>query len=249
VLGDEIDAILAGLNLEGHIAEASAAPKFRKQRMVAQLGLWSRAWLARLQALHAAECGNYGPAIALVRVAADLQAAELLIEESDAAEWSEWLAEPAIAIAAEEHATLFRLHPFRAAEVLARHPRLAAVYRAASDCSMPHFGATLLLAASDSTPERVLMTFGDRDFHLGLAEVVFGWLLELTEIKAEQLLGSASPYSVTDPNALRGARERSSRLLDKRDRCRVTTLDDSPYRYAVENWRRAPGAATKRIVL
>ena len=36
----------------------------------------------------------------------------------------------------------------------------------------------MLLAGSDSAPDHVAMTFGDRDFHVGLAEL-HSWLLRL----------------------------------------------------------------------
>lgn len=249
VLGDDIDLVVSGLNLEGAVAEASSASKYRKQPMAAGLGLWSRSWLSRLQALHAAESGNYGAAITLVRAAADFQAAELLVHETDAAEWMEWLEEPAIAVEPAHHATLYRLHPFRAAEILARHETLAAVYRASSDLSMPHFGATLLLAASDSTPDRVLVAFGDRDFHQGLAEIAFGWLLALGMVKAERLLADPAPYHVPEPGPLEAWLPRARGRIDARERCRILALDEPEYRYVVENWRRAPGGATRRILL
>ena len=249
VLGDDIDLVIQGLNLEGSIAEVSSGAKFRKQQVAAGLGLWSRGWLSRLEALHAAECGGYGPAIALVRAAADLLAAEFLVHETSASEWNEWLAEPAIALVPEEHGTLYRLHPFRAAEVLARHEGLAEIYKAASDLSMPHFGATLLLAGSDSTPDRVLMTFGDRDFHVGLAEVALGWLLALGIARVEALLAGQGPYNVTEKEPLQKWVREAHRRLEARDRCRISAHHNPEFRYLVENWRRAPGAAPKRLLL
>lgn len=249
VLGGEIDLVVEGLNLEGAVAEASAGARFRKQPMVAAMGCWSRGWLGRLQALHAMEWGNYSAATGLVRMAADFQAAELSTLQTGAAEWQEWLDEPAIAMDAEEHGTVFRLHPFRAAEVLAADEDLAAVYRAASDLSMPHFGATLLVAASESTPERVLMTFGDRDFHVGFAEIVLGWLLELGRLRVRDLLERPGPYNVTGKEALRAWESRAGRTLVRGDRCRLHDAGDDRHRYVVSNWRRAPGAAPRRILL
>jgi hypothetical protein len=213
------------------------------------LGLWSRGWLSRLEALHTAECGGYGPAISLVRAAADFLAAEFLLHETGAVEWNEWLAEPAIAVDPDEHGTVYRLHPFRAAEVLARHESLAEIYKAASDLSMPHFGSTLLLAGSDSTPDRVLMTFGDRDFHVGLAEIVFGWLLGLGIARFEGLLADPAPYRVPESEPLVRWVGEAQRRLESRDRCRIVSHQNPEFRYLVENWRRAPGAAPRRVLL
>ena len=155
--------------------------------MVAALGLWSRGWLSRLEALHAIEWGNYVAAIPLVRAAADYQASSLYVLRTDAVEWREWLEGGGIALSAEHHATEFRLHPFRAAEVLAAHDILGPVYRTTMDLSLSHFGSTLLVAGNESAPDRVLMTFGDRDFHLGLAELGLGWLLELGMAQVDAL--------------------------------------------------------------
>jgi len=250
VLGGDLDLLLQGLELEGSLAEAASGAKYRNQRVASALGLWSRAWLNRQQALHAAEWGNYAAAVPLVRAAADYEAAEIYLLRQDAAEWEEWLAQGGIALAPEEHATEFRLHAFRAAEVLAAHDILGPLYRAAMDLSMPHFGATLLLCGSESDPARVAMTFGDRDFHLGLAELVTGWLLLLGVAQLEALVEFEAVFPLPDRPAIEkwcaAARESAARA----DRCRVGVVErDGEKRYVVQNWRRAPGAARKRLLL
>ena len=249
VLSEDIDAVIEGLNLEGAIAEASSASSYRSQPMAAALMQWSRGWLTRLQALHAIEWGNYSSAIALARVSADFQAAEQLILDTDAREWLEWLEEPGISLAVEEHGTAFRLHAFRAAEVLAQDGALGEVYRQAADLSMPHFGSTLLLAGAESDAGRVLATFGDRDFHFGLAQLGLGWLLALGAARIADLVEREGPFHVPDPAPLQRWVSRAQRLLASGDRCRMRMLDDSPYRYVIDNWRRTPGAAAKRILL
>jgi hypothetical protein len=249
VLPEEIDTVVVGLNLEGAVAEASSASKYRSQPMAAALMQWSRGWLARLESLHALEWGNYGAAIGLVRIACDFQAAEQLLLETGAEEWNEWLAEPGISLAPDEHGTGFRLHAFRAAEVLARHETLGEVYRHSADLSMPHFGSTLLLAGADSDPARVLPTFGDRDFHLGLAQLALGWLLSLGMARLTDLLHRDGPFHVPDPSPLEKWVARAGGLSGSADRCRMRTIEEGAYRYAVDNWRRTPGAAAKRVLL
>ena len=71
VLGAEVDLVVSGLALEGQVADASSGAKFRTQVTASALGLWSRSWLSRLQALHALQWGNYTAAMPLVRAAAD----------------------------------------------------------------------------------------------------------------------------------------------------------------------------------
>lgn len=250
VLGDDLDHIIAGLNLEGDCAQASSGAKYRKQVVAASLGLWSRGWLSRLQALHAAEWGNAVAAMPLIRAAADYQAAMLLTLRTGAAEWDEWLAGDPIGLDGEEHATEFVPHAFRAAEALASEPTLGAIYRAATALSLPHFESTLLLAAADSTAERILMTFGDRDFHLGLAEIVFGWLLELGVAQFDALKAADGTLAVSDVAAVDAWQHRARELCDRADRCRIETVGrDGVPRMLVTNWRRKPGAARKRILL
>lgn len=250
VLGAAVDLVLQGLNFEGDIAQASSDAKHRNQQMASALGLWSRSWLARLEALHAAQWGNYVAAIALVRAAADYSASEIYLLNQAAAEWNDWLEQGGIALAPEEHATEYRLQNFRAAEVLAAHDVLGPIYRAAMDLSMPHFGSTLLVAGNDSTPDRVLMTFGDRDFHLGLAEILFGWLLRLSIVHVEA--ASANPVAFAPPDS--GVVERfiasASQETSARDWCHIEIAEvRGEQRYLVHNWRRQPGAAQKRLLL
>ena len=250
VLSGDVECVLDGLNLEGSIADASSGAKFRTQKMVAALGLWSRGWLSRLESLHAIECGNYVAAITLVRAAADYQASSLYVLRTDAAEWAEWLEGGGIALAPDQHATEFRLHAFRAAEVLAAHDILGPVYRTTMDLSLSHFGSTLLVAGNESGPDRVLMTFGDRDFHLGLAELCLGWLAQLGMAQADALAEFGGVFAITDRPRLDTWRAGAAKLVDGTGRCRLETIErDGEKRYLVHNWRREPRSAPKRLLL
>jgi hypothetical protein len=250
VLSSEVECVLDGLNLEGSVAEASSGAKFRTQKMVAALGLWSRAWLSRLEALHALEWGNYVAAVALARAAADYQASSLYVLRTDAAEWREWLEGGGIAQAPDQHATEFRLHAFRAAEVLAAHEILGPVYRTTMDLSLSHFGSTLLVAGNESAPDRVLMTFGDRDFHMGLAELNLGWLAQLGVAQVDALVEFEGVFAITDRPRVDAWRAQAANLVEGRDRCRVETIErDGEKRYLVHNWRREPRSAPKRLLL
>ncbi len=250
VLGKDVDLILRGLELEGGVAQASSGAKYRKQLTAAGLGLWSRGWLVRLEALHAVEWGNYAAAFVLCRAAADYEASELYVLRDVAAEWQEWLDDGGLASAPAEHGTEYRLHAFRAAEILAAHEILGPVYRTAMDLSMPHFGATLLLAGNDSGPERVLMTFGDRDFHLGLAEIALGWLLSLGVAQLEAAIEFEGVFGIPARDVVEAHSREARAAAAARDRCFVETIErDGERRYLVQNWRRAPGAAPRRILL
>lgn len=250
VLGEEVDLVLLGLTLEGSIAEASAGSKFRKQATASALGLWSRSWLSRLEALHAVEWGNYAAAVTLIRAAADYQAAMLYLLRTNAAEWEEWLDAGGIQLAHADHATEFRLHAFRAAEVLAAHEILGPLYREATDLSLSHFGSTLLFAGSDSDPARVAMTFGDRDFHVGLAEIHFGWLFALGEAAIAAVAEFEGVFAPLDEAAASKWRKATSRAGDRADRCRIETVErEGLKRYLIHNWRREPRSAAKKLLL
>ncbi len=249
VLGAEFELVLDGLNLEGKIAEASSGAKFRSQQMVSAMGLWSRAWLARLQALHALQWGNYSAATPLIRAAADHQAGMLYLLRSRAQEWQDWLDAGGIAISAEHHATQFELHAFRAAEILAAHEVLGPLYRVATDFSLSHFGSTLLFAGADSAPDHVSMTFGDRDFHFGLAELHLGWLLQLGLAQLDALREAESVFAVEAASAAAWSAG-ATKTVGVASRCRVEVIDAAGMRrYLVHNWRREPRSAPKRILL
>lgn len=250
VLGGDLDLVLRGLETESAIAEASSAPKFRTQRMVSALGLWSRSWLCRLEALHAVQYGHYSAALPLIRSAADYQAAELDLLRSGAEDWNEWIEQGGIGNAHDVHAMEFRLQNFRSAEVLADHPDLGPLYRAATDLSLPHFGATLLLAGSESTGDRILMTFGDRDFHLGLAELTLGWLALLSAVQLETALEAGDVFAIPEDSKARDVIAEARALASDDDRCHIERIDhEGMSRYLVHNWRRQQGAAPRRILL
>lgn len=248
VLGADVELVVQGLNAEGALAEASSAAPFRSQLLAGTMGLWSRSWLARLEALRALQWGNYVAALALIRVAADYLAAEIWLLRTGGAEWEEWIADGGVGRADDVHATEYRLHAFRSAEVLAGHPILGPLYRAATDLSLPHFGATLLAAGSDSDGERIAITFGDRDFHFALAELTLGWLLDLGVAQAEAVAERPGVFAGAAALAAHATRARAHAASP--GRCAIELIErDQAQRYLVTNWRRSPGAAPKRLLL
>jgi hypothetical protein len=249
VLAEEVDAVLALLEAEAAIAEASAGAKFRNQAVAATLAQWSRSWLARQSALHAVQWGNYVAAFPLVRAAAEYTAASMEMLATGATEWTQWLEEGGIALAPDVHATEYRLHAFRSGSVMAEHAVLGPLYRAVTDLAMPHFGATLLLAGNESSRERVAITFGDRDMHLGLAELALGWLLQLGCVQVEAALGPGK-LGVPEGDAVAGAVSRAQRLAERADRCRMTAIErEGERRYLIEGWRRRQGDAARKVLL
>ncbi|MES4791887.1 MAG: hypothetical protein C4321_01865, partial [Chloroflexota bacterium] len=62
ILQEELDLLVEGLELEGQHAQVATGSKFRNRVVAAVFGPSSRGWLARLQALHSAEWGDYSSA-------------------------------------------------------------------------------------------------------------------------------------------------------------------------------------------
>ena len=176
--------------------------------------------------------------------------APAVVLQDGAAEWQEWLDSGGLGQARGQHATEFRLHAFRSAEALASLPELGELYRQATDLALPHFGATLLLAGAESTLERLAMTFGDRDFHLGLAELALGFVLRLGAIQCDVLRESGSVFNVPDGLALEHHAAAARQLASRRDRCVIEQIEvDGEPRQLVSNWRRQPGSTPLRVLL
>ena len=246
-LGDELDHALAGLRLESAVAEASAGARHRTVAVAALLATGSRGWLARLQALHAVEWGNYAAAVALVARAAELEAARAALIADGGANWRGWLDGDGLRDLPEERAAGIALGAPPAAVPLPA--RLAETLAAAGALAEPSPGASALLAGGESGPGRLAVTFGDRDFHLGLAELASGWLLALGAAGMELLLADECPLPLPDADAARAWTREAERLLSGTRRCRMERADGDGERYIIQNWRRAPTGAGRRLVL
>lgn len=250
VLGGELDLVLRGLALEGACAEASRVSRYRNQVAASAMAFWSRGWLCRVQALHAVQYGNYVAALPLANAAADCLTAVLTAFETGAAEWIAWLDGGAVALAPADHGMQFAPHHAPPADPVALPGPVVALRQAISILAGPAFAATLLLAGSESSPERVAMTFGDRDFHLALGELVLGWLARLSAFHLEGVLDHPDAFGMSDKAAARAWIAEAAALAAASDRCRLEPVErDGVTRYLVHNWRRQPGGAPRRILL
>ncbi len=247
VLGETVELVLEGLRLESAVAEEAGGSRYRNVTVAALLATGSRAWLARLEALHAIESGAYAAAVPLVASAADHEAAcAAILQGADS--WQDWLDTDGVVDLPEEHATRLALGaPPDDVEV---PELLAGVREVTSALAQPSPGASTLLGGGESGPGRLAVTFGDRDFHVALAEVTSGWLLALGVAKVELLLGAGDVLPVSDTDALGRWVRAARRELDAPRRCRIERRQVAgAERFVVENWRRAPSGAVRRIVL
>ncbi len=247
VLGETVELVLEGLRLESAVAEEAGGSRYRNVTVAALLATGSRAWLARLEALHAIESGAYAAAVPLVASAADHEAACAAILQGAGA-WQDWLDTDGGVDLPEEHATRLALGaPPDDVEV---PELLAGVREVTSALAQPSPGASALLVGGESGPGRLAVTFGDRDFHVALAELTSGWLLALGVAKVELLLDAGHVLPVSDTDALGRWVRAARRELDVPRRCRIERRQMAgAERFVVENWRRAPSGAVRRIVL
>jgi len=248
VLGETVDLVLEGLRLESAVASEAAGSRYRNVTVAALLATGSRSWSARLEALHAIESGAYAAAVPLVASAADHEAACVALLADGAAAWRELLDADGVTDMPEAHATQLALG--EPPEGGALPELLAGVRDVARALAQPSPGATLLLAGGESGPGRLAVTFADRDFHMALAELTSGWLLALGVAKVELLLEAGDVLPISDQEGLTRWARAARRQLDEPRSCRIERREvGGVERLVVENWRRAPAGATRRIVL
>ena len=248
VLGETVELVLDGLRLESAVANEAAGSRYRNVTVAALLATGSRAWLARLQALHSVEWGAYAAAVPLIASAAEQEAAWAALLQDGAASWRAWLDADGLSDIHDAHATQFNMGSPPEDGNLPE--LLAGVRGAAGVLASPSPGASLLLAGGESSPGRLAVTFADRDFHMALAELTSGWLLALGVAAVELLLEAGDTLPISAPEALARWARSARRELESPRRCRMEPREVAgEERYVVENWRRAPSGAVRRIVL
>jgi len=243
LLGEDLAVFEKAMNLQ--LAVLAASARARSPEVAAMLALWSRVFSHLADACTLMAGGSYVSCPPLLRSACDCIAAQRSLA-ADFSEYRQWF-EGAIRQQREHAALAFDLGRFRAGSALAEDDRLGGIYRLLTDLSMPHFGSTALQVASDSSLQKLALTFGDNAFHLGWAELITGWLLTLAEAQSST---SASSGVFAIPDALRAqhaglARDIAS-ALEGRRRCYVEDVDG---RSLFHNFRRRASGAPKRVML
>lgn len=245
LLAQDLALFERAMNLQLAIVAASA--KTREPIAAALLALWSRTFAYLAGACSLAGGGSYAACPPLLRTACDCIAAQRSLLATGAADFLEWLPE-AVRQDPTHAALAVERGRFRAGSVLAEDERLGATYRLLTDLSMPHFGTTALQVAPDSSLQKLALTFADCTFHLGWAELVFGWLLVLAAGQMETAVASGA-FAVEDE-----ARREQERLsaeigaaLANPRRCRVEEIEGG--RYLFHNFRRRSSGVPRRLVL
>lgn len=251
-LGGDLRLLHEGMNLHLRVVRDSHASAYRTHALAAAVMLWSRAFLAISDGATLVTRGSYAGCAALVRVACECIAASTQLRAEELPAFREWLAE---ALRPDERtkAIDIGMGQFFAGSTIAADPRFATVYRAASELSRPHIGASLLMVAPESNAQRLAVTFGDQSFHFGWAQLVLGWLLALCGTQLQLVTeGGRDVFNVTDEAAAAIAdwQGRVDAALADPARCAMTLLiDEGGSRWLVTNFRRQAGGAPRKLLL
>lgn len=251
LLGGELDLFTEAMNLQLRLLRDAYPSRFRSHALAAVVALWSRVYFYLADGLSLAMRGSYPSVLPLLRAACESIAAQEALRTGSMQEHHRWLT-AALQPDETHKAIAFDLGLFFSGETLAQDDVLRRVYRPAADLARPNFGATLLQVAPESSPGRLAVLFGDASFHLGWAELVLGWLLGLAARQVKVVIDAADIFPVAQEarSAYEALQGRVDAVLARRDRCRMEeAADGGSRRYVVHNFRRAAGAAPRRIVL
>jgi hypothetical protein len=249
MLGADLDLLQDLMSLQLDLVKD--AYQTRTHGAAAILGLWSRSFTYISDAALLASRGSYASVLPLSRSACECIAATEGLRAGEMSMHTDWLANT---LTPDERfkAFEFQLGRYFAQEVVINDPLLRSVYRPAADLGRPAFGATLLQTGPESNYVRLAIAFADASFHLGWAEIVFGWLLALAARQLQVIAEATAILPVSDQRRAHyeALRQQVDEALARSDRCRIEEVEDrGDRRYLVHNFRRAASGAAKRVLL
>ncbi len=251
LLGGDLDLFARLMNLQSRIVADSRHSRYRTHSYAALIGLWSRTFLYKADACALVSRGAYASCLPLLRAASECVAAQEQLRAEDMDWFTGWL-RGTLKTRRSLKALEFELGSYFAGETLAADERLRSVYRPASDLGRSNFGATLLQVGPESDSRRLALTFGDRAFHLGWAELILGWLLTLAERQLDVALTAEAIFALSDE--VRAAYDSLAAGVDealgRTDRCRIEEVEEDNFtRYLVHSFRRTSDSAPKNVLL
>jgi hypothetical protein len=249
-LGADISWLQRALSLQREIVAQSYPSRYRNQRYAAALLLWSRTYTTSIELLRLTTWGRYAVCPPLVRSCIEWLAAGPAIVGEDFDQFESWI-DAAFAPASDQAATAFGMGQYMASQEIASDETLATIYRAATELARPHFGASALVVAPESNAQRIQINWGDESFHLGWAELLLGWQIEV-QMRQLEFAAASELFAaeVTDHEDRQALVEGAQRLLAAPNRCRVGWVEGGgAERLLVDNFRRQPSGAPRRILL
>ena len=236
--------------LQRKIVEQSYGSSFRNRRYASALMFWSRVYAAGLEARALVARASYSAALPLMRAAMEWLGAEQAVVGDEQIEFEDWLRK-AWSNNTEHHATEVGIGQYMAGQQIAMAPETADAYRAVSELSRPHFGASALLTADGSHDKRFLVNWADEAFHLGWAQLLFGWQIVIQDRQCRFAVGSGLfGVESEDRQEYQRLHRQTQTILQDERRCRGEwTIDQGRQRLLIDNFRRQPSGAPKRILL
>ena len=249
-LGAEIRWLLDALRLQHAILQASGHSRLRNRRFASALLFWSRVHRAGADLLWLTSRASYGSCPALLRSAFEALGAEQAVVGDEQVEFEDWLRE-AWQTNAEHHATEIGMGQYMAGQQIAMSPETGDAYRAVSELARPHFGASALLSAAESHDKRFAVNWADQQFHYGWAQLLFGWQIVLQDRQCRFAIGSGLfEVASEDRAAYQELHRRAQALLESAVRCRARWIvEQGRQRLIIDNFRRQPSGAPKRLLL
>jgi len=251
LLGSDLSLFGEAMNLQLRMMHDAYPTQYRTLIFGAIAGLWSRTFQYLGDAVLMLTRGSYPSALPLIRAAAEAMAAEEAVRRGETEEYLQWV-EATLSPSVEYKAIDIELAPFFSGSVLAGDTVLGSVWRPVSNLSRPNFGATLVQVGPESNNQRFTLTFADRTFHLGWAELVLGWLISLAVGQVQVAIDAEPMMPVSDEvrAAWTDLGSRAEKTLARDDRCSVEEVDEAGFRrYLFHNFRRNSTAAPKKLLL
>lgn len=249
-LAAEIRWLLDALTLQQRIVAQSAHSRYRNRRFASALLFWSRVHRAGLDLLALTSRASYSSCPPLLRTALECLGAEQAVVGDEQVEFEDWL-RGAWQTNAAHHAAEVGMGQYMAGQQIAMAPDTADAYRAVSELARPHFGPSALFSAAESHDKRLAVNWLDSHFHHGWAQLLLGWQITLQDRQCRFAVGCGLFRVEADNRAeYQSLHRRQGVLLETRDRCRaVWIVDQGRQRLVIENFRRQPAAAPKRLLL
>ena len=236
--------------LQRKVVEQSYGSSFRNRRYASALLFWSRIYSGGLEARALTARASYSATLPLLRGTMEWLGAEQAVVGDEQIEFEDWLRE-AWSNNAEHHAIEIGMGQYMAGQTIAMAPETADAYRAVSELSRPHFGASALLTADGSHDKRFLVNWADEAFHLGWAQLLLGWQITIQDRQCRFAVGSGLfGVESEDRQEYQRLHRQSQTILQDQRRCRAEwTIDQGRQRLMIDNYRRQPSGAPKRILL
>lgn len=150
------------------------------------------------------------------------------------------------------HATDIGRGSYHAGGTLATVPLLGLIYRASTELSRPHLGATLLEVAPESNQQKLAVLFGDQSFHFGWAQLELGWLTGLGALVLDAARAPGTPLGASSEtcDTITSYLGRVEAALAGPLRCAVEEIDDNgDRRFLITNLRRQSSGAPRKVLL